>query len=295
MDGLLVVDKPAGMTSHDVVDRVRKVSQMRRIGHTGTLDPFATGVIVLCLGRATRLSQYLCEADKSYLANARLGEQTDTQDLTGEVTASRSPASVSRDQLEACMGSFRGVIEQVPPMFSAKRKSGVRLYELARQGEEVSRDPVQVRIERLELVRFDSPDFEFDVECSKGTYIRTLAADIGNELGCGAHLRALRRTRNGRFGLESSTALDRLVNLEGVRAALLPMDQGLADSPMIRLESGPAQAFCCGQQVVPEQDLPQEGALVRVYYAEEFLGLGRVHPDMVLQPLMVLANPSQCA
>ncbi|HKP47962.1 MAG TPA: tRNA pseudouridine(55) synthase TruB [Pyrinomonadaceae bacterium] len=224
MFGALVIDKPAGLTSHDVVARVRKILRERRVGHTGTLDPFATGVLVVLVGRATRLAQFLTRLEKEYEAVIRLGFATNTGDVTGERLPNSSSAvaieTLGEQQIEAAMASLRGAIEQVPPMYSAKKQQGRKLYELARQGKEVERAPVQVCVR--EFARFNESselmknnldgtfDLKVRVVCSAGTYVRTLAEDFGKQLGVRAHLSELRRTRVGQFGSEQALTLDQL-------------------------------------------------------------------------------------
>ena len=215
MDGALIIDKPAGFTSHDVVAQVRHILHERRVGHTGTLDPFATGVLVIVVGRATRLAQFLSGVDKEYEAVIRLGYATDTGDLTGKPLEPvvSSSHEWSKEQIEAALESLRGEIEQVPPMYSAKKQGGQKLYELARRGEEVERKPVQVCIHAFETIAGnelpkDNLDGTFDlkvrVACSAGTYVRTLAEDFGKRLNVGAHLAELRRTRVGDFNIQQA-------------------------------------------------------------------------------------------
>ncbi|MBD3368180.1 MAG: tRNA pseudouridine(55) synthase TruB [Candidatus Eisenbacteria bacterium] len=206
-DRLLIIDKPSGPTSHDVVARVRRATGVRRVGHAGTLDPRGTGVLVVMVGRTTRLSAYLMDHDKSYSGRMVLGVTTDTQDAEGEVLERRDPSGVDRDRLDSVLDSFRGDIMQTPPMVSALKRGGVPLYELARQGIRVEREARPVTVRDLRIVSFDLPYVEFVIECSKGTYVRTLAADVGEQLGCGAHLDRLRRTRVGPFRVEEAVAL----------------------------------------------------------------------------------------
>lgn len=216
-DGVLVIDKPAGWTSHDVVAKVRKIINTRRVGHTGTLDPFATGVLVVCVNRATRLVQYLTGDDKQYVATMRLGFATDTADLTGQpIQPIVSARHITKTHVQEAFSHFRRRIRQIPPMYSAKKIDGVRLHELARRGKTVERQPVEVEIKELELlpeaenVNLNEDEFAFRVLCSSGTYIRTLAEDIGKSLGVGAHLTKLCRTRSGRCHLSQSLTLDNL-------------------------------------------------------------------------------------
>ncbi|MBT6492015.1 MAG: tRNA pseudouridine(55) synthase TruB, partial [Deltaproteobacteria bacterium] len=202
MNGVLIIDKSAGPTSHDVVASVRKVLRMKKVGHTGTLDPAATGVLPIVLGKATKLSRYLVGCDKSYRGMICLGVTTDTLDAVGQVLEEK-PVDVTEEQVEAVLEKFRGDIKQVPPMYSAKKIDGKKLYELARQGVEVEREAKDVHIDELKLISFDGTNIEVDVTCTSGTYIRVLALDIGEALGCGGHLSALRRTRVGNFDLSS--------------------------------------------------------------------------------------------
>lgn len=234
MDGFLIVDKPAGMTSHDVVARVRRILGQRKVGHTGTLDPFATGVLPVALGEGTKAIPFLDESRKEYHAVMRLGEATDTQDLTGQVISQGDWRQLTPDGIEAVTRFFVGAISQVPPMFSALKRDGVPLYKLARQGAEVERQPRNIDIFSLVLQRTELPDVAFSVVCSRGTYVRTLAADMGERLGCGAHLRELRRTRSGPFAIEDAVTLERLAD-----AAVSGEVQSLVVSPLEALSPLP--------------------------------------------------------
>jgi tRNA pseudouridine55 synthase len=207
--GVLVVDKPRGMSSAACVDKVRKAVGASRAGHGGTLDPLATGVLAVCLGAATKLASYLLADDKAYEAEGHLGVETDTLDRTGVVTRTREvgAADVVKASLLAAIAARRGEQEQVPPMYSALKQGGERLYDLARAGVEVERAPRKIRIDRLELTRFEPPAFSLAIDCTKGTYVRSIVADLGNDVGCGAHLTELRRTRSGRFSLDRSITL----------------------------------------------------------------------------------------
>lgn len=213
MDGFLVVDKSAGMTSHDVVARVRKVCGVKKVGHTGTLDPFATGVLPIALGEATKAISFLDESEKEYRAVMKLGETTTTGDLTGELLRSRSLERLTPETVERMVPFFIGTISQVPPMYSALKRNGIPLYRLARRGETVIREPRQVVIHALTLVRVEPPLVEFVVRCSRGTYVRTLAEDMGEKLGYGAHLVELQRTMSGPFAVAQAVSLERLAEL----------------------------------------------------------------------------------
>ncbi len=258
MIGALIVNKEKGMTSHDTVSVVRRLLEMRRIGHTGTLDPIATGVLVLLLGPATRLTRFLKGLDKSYRAVVHLGEITATYDTESEVLE-RRPVTVNRADIEEALRAFQGDIMQVPPMYSAIRVRGKRLYELARKGESVEVQPRPVSIKRLEIVDWSSPHLTLDVHCSSGTYIRSLAHDIGQTLGCGGHLRALTRTANGPFTLAESYTIDTLYRMHQQgrfdEARLTPC-QVLRFLPQVTLSRDQAWAVQHGQRLAFELNTP---------------------------------------
>lgn len=230
-DGVLVVDKPQGPTSHDVVDAVRKALGVRRVGHTGTLDPFATGALAVCVGKATRLVRFLSEGDKAYRATVRLGFATTTDDLMGEPLSEPSPVRVRLDAVQEACRALTGDLMQVPPVYSAKRVGGHRMYQLARRGVEVPREAVPVRVSELAIVAFDDDRVELEVRCSPGTYVRSLARDLGERLGVGGHLAALRRTRTGAFGLESAVPLDDVADRG--RDSMLPLGSLLTEVPAV--------------------------------------------------------------
>ena len=239
--GVVVIDKPSGPTSFDVVRRVKGLFKVKRCGHTGTLDPTATGVLPICVGEATKVAGYVAEGEKEYEAVVRLGETTDTQDSAGKLLRTR-PVAVTREQVEAALAGFVGLIEQTPPMFSARKVEGRRLYELARAGEEVEREARQVNVDEAKATSFAPPDVGIFVRCSKGTYLRTLAHDLGEKLGCGGHLHELRRVRVGPFGIEESVGLDVLMALvkEGRRDELArwvqPISRALDGLAELRLD-----------------------------------------------------------
>jgi tRNA pseudouridine55 synthase len=270
--GVLNVNKTSGMTSHDVVDAVRRILGMQRVGHTGTLDPQATGVLPLCVGRATRIAQYLTQADKEYVMTLRLGVTTDTLDAAGKETGRVSDLRVRREDVAAILPQFVGKIRQVPPIYSAKKHQGERLYRLARRGEIVEREPVTVTVFALELLGFASPDAELKATCSKGTYARSLCDDIGRALGCGGHLHALCRTRAGRFSLASAVTLDGLeerARTGRLGEVLMPIADALAHLPGARVapEAGPlilhGNAITAGMVAQFPAEVSR-GALVRV-------------------------------
>lgn len=274
LSGILLVDKPEGWTSHDVVGRLRRMTGQRRIGHSGTLDPMATGLLVVFLGRATRAVEFAEGHDKGYTALLRPGVVTDTLDTTGTVleTSAQRP---TRAELEAALERFRGDIEQLPPMYSAIKLGGKKLYEIARAGGEVERKPRPVTIYRLECTgeRGDG-DFELEVECSKGTYIRTLCDDIGRELGCGACMSGLRRTRAGGFDVKDAHTLEEIERL-GVHECLLPVDALFAGRPILLIKDGKTERALRNGMAV-KLDAGFEGEC-RVYSQDrEFLLLGAV-------------------
>jgi tRNA pseudouridine55 synthase len=227
IEGVLLVDKPTGMTSHDVVYRLRRKLQIQRVGHAGTLDPMATGLLIMLVGKATKISQYLISLDKVYEGEITLGVTTNSQDAEGEVMETRPVPPLSEEQLRASMATFLGDQYQQPPMFSAVKIGGVPLYKMARKGEEVEREPRFIRIAAFDLLSFNSPKLTFRLACTKGTYVRTVAKDLGDKLGCGAHLSALRRTGSGKFTLDQCTPLAEIeaLPLPEIEKRLIPVHQ----------------------------------------------------------------------
>lgn len=256
--GILNIAKPAGMTSHDVVDRVRQISGQRRVGHAGTLDPSATGVLVVCLGQATRVAEYLMASDKVYRALIRLGVSTDTHDAEGQVTAT-AEVDVGEEEVRKALASFVGSIQQVPPMYSALKREGVPLYKLARRGVTVEREPRSIEIHDIELLDWTLPLLTIQVKCSPGTYIRALARDLGHKLGCGAHLQSLTRLASGRFTLDKAAALDELARAfaRGDWQELMrPLDEALLDFESMVVDAQAEQRIRHGQQVQAPPLLP---------------------------------------
>lgn len=251
MDGILVIDKPQGLTSFDVVRRVRTLLQVKKVGHTGTLDPMATGLLPLCLGEATKIAGYITEGDKAYDASLRLGIETDTLDAEGKVTAEAPVPLLTAERIEAALALFRGSYGQVPPMYSAVKVKGKRLYELARAGETVERQARPVTVYSLVLTDFTAHEMRLSVRCSKGFFVRTLAAEIGKALGCGAHLQALRRTASGPFTLAQALPLASLESLlqsdpGQVAARLLTLSEGLSDLPALEVDEASARLVSHG-------------------------------------------------
>ena len=289
VDGVLLLDKPGGMTSNAALQKAKWLLNAAKAGHTGTLDPMATGLLPLCFGEATKFAGTLLNADKRYEAAIRLGVRTNTGDAEGQ-ELERRPVAVTRGQAEAVLARFTGDILQVPPMHSALKRDGRPLYEYARKGIEVERQPRPVSIHSLKLASFDGEVLEVAVDCSKGTYIRTLAEDIGAALDCGAHLAALRRTRIGPLRLESAVTLETLeASAPGAREALLrPLDDLLAVLPRVALDAAAAARFAKGQSVQYGEDAA--AGPVRVYAGERFLGLGRRLPDGLVAPERLIAS-----
>lgn len=288
VNGILLLDKPAGLTSNAALQAVKKMYAARKAGHTGSLDPLATGLLPLCFGEATKVSGFLLDADKHYQVTCKFGEQTSTGDAEGEVINQRPLDGLNEKQLLKALESFRGDIEQIPPMYSALKHKGERLYKLARQGVEVERKARQVSIFELELVSFKSPVAQLRVHCTKGTYVRTLVEDIGELLGCGAHVTGLRRNGVGPFDDTNMIDMDGLeaVAADGHHALdklLLPMESGLSQWPDVRLTGDAAFYLRQGQPVlVPKA--PTTG-WVRLYEGENlFLGMGEILDDGRVAP-----------
>lgn len=278
LSGILNVDKPRGMTSHDVVDAVRRLAGQRRVGHAGTLDPMATGVLLVCLGQATRVAEYLMASPKRYRATIVLGVATDTFDAEGKIVSEGGRTDVDREEIEAALASFTGRIEQVPPMYSALKRDGQALYRLARQGQVVERSPRPVEISEILVLDWTPPELIIEVACSPGTYVRSLAHDLGQRLGSGAHLAALVRLRSGRFTLEEAVSLERLA--EAFRCGeeekyLIPMDEALLDRPAVIVSAEQARRIAQGQGIhLNAPPSVEDGTLCRGYGPDgEFLAI----------------------
>jgi tRNA pseudouridine55 synthase len=282
------VDKPAGMTSHDVVQRVRRVLGLRAVGHTGTLDPFATGLLVLLLGRATRLARFLDRQTKQYLATARLGIQTSTDDLTGAVTAQSSDWElISRSTLERELKGLEGEQLQQPPQFSAKQVAGERSYRKARRGEVASLEPARVTVHRIELIEYQPPDVTFRAEVSTGTYIRALARDLGDRLGVGAHLTALRRQAIGSLRVDDAVSLEQLGP-----GAVIPAHAVLPDLPRVELDAEARNAVAHGRAVVDGREAGRwgSGEAVALLSGNDLVAIARTEEGW-LRPTVVLESP----
>ncbi|MCL7451651.1 MAG: tRNA pseudouridine(55) synthase TruB [Anaerolineae bacterium] len=297
LTGILNVDKPPGLTSHDVVDVIRRVTGQRKVGHAGTLDPMATGVLLVCLGQATRVAEYLMAGRKRYRATIILGRTTDTYDAEGQVVASGGRTDFERDELDQALAAFVGPIEQVPPAYSAIKRDGQPMYRLARQGQAVELEPRPVEIHEAVLLDWASPALVIEVECSSGTYIRSLAHDLGQALGSGAHLGALVRLRSGHFRLEDAASLARVEEAfehgQGERY-LLPMDEALLDWPAVVVGAGDARRIAQGQAIYEglSQDDGGSSSLWRAYSLDgEFLAIMSYDPQTgAWQPKKVFAS-----
>ncbi len=281
-NGILLLNKEMGFTSHDAVAKLRGILRFRRIGHAGTLDPMAQGLLVMLLGKATRASEYASGAEKEYIADFILGVETDTQDTTGNVLA-EAPVDVTESQLRQALSSFEGGYDQVPPMYSAIQKDGVRLYDLARKGKEVERESRFIALPLLELLSFEAPRGKLRVRCSKGTYIRTLCHDLGQRLGCGGAMSALTRVQAGDFSLEDALTLvevEQLVKEGTLQQHILPVDRLFASLPAVTLtEEGAKRArngAHAAQKHLLSGEIPPVDSLCRVYTLEgEFLMTGK--------------------
>ncbi len=270
MNGILNIDKPSGITSHDVVDRVRRALKTRRVGHAGTLDPLATGVLVVCVGNATRISEYVMAGEKEYAATIRFGETTDTYDAEGVVVA-RAPVELSRDDIERALADFLGDIEQVPPVYSAIKVGGTPLHRRARKGEAVTPKPRSVTIHDIAIEGWISPDIAVRIRCSPGTYIRSFAHDLGERLGCGAHLARLERRASGNFSIDDAITLEALTELARsgtTHDALRPMEDGLAAFPAVTVDDELSRAIGHGREVTLDAHAASDGELVQARGAE---------------------------
>ena len=293
LSGILLLDKPVGITSNGALQRAKRFYDARKAGHTGNLDPLASGLLPICFGEATKISAFLLDADKRYRGTCKLGVRTTTADAEGSVIEERPVVGVDEARVREVLARYTGEIEQIPPMHSAVKHQGQRLYKLAQQGLEVERAPRKVRIFALELIRLEGDELEIDVHCSKGTYVRTLAEDIGEALGCGAHLCALRRTGVGAFKGEDAVPLARIEALAeageraGMDGLLLPMADALGQWPIVQLTENLSFYVRQGQPVLVPQ-APTEG-LVRLFGVDqEFIGVGEILDDGRVAPRRLL-------
>lgn len=301
--GVLLLDKQQGVSSNDALQKVKRLYNANRAGHTGALDPLATGMLPVCLGEATKFSQYLLDSDKRYRVIGRLGQRTDTSDADGQIVEER-PVAFSAQELAAVLDSFRGETQQVPSMYSALKYQGKKLYEYARQGIEVPREARSITVYDLLFIRHEGDELELEIHCSKGTYIRTIIDDLGEKLGCGAHVIFLRRLAVSRYPVERMVTLDRLRELaeqaeqQGISAAqlldplLMPMDSPASDFPVVNIPSVVAVYFKQGQPV-RAMHAPQQG-LVRVTEGEQaaFIGMGEIDDEGRIAPRRLVVEYS---
>ena len=296
MHGIVVLDKALGGSSNYALQQIKRLFDANKAGHTGALDPLATGVLPLCLGEATKVSQFLLDSDKAYRARIKLGVRTDTADSEGEVIATADAGAVTEAQIKSALTQFEGDIEQVPPMYSALKRDGQPLYKLAREGKTVEREPRAITVYSIELTDFDpqSKELEIEVDCSKGTYIRTIADDLGQIIGCGAHIIALRRLKAGAFTLADSQSLEELEaakqadGFNAIDAMLMPMDKAIDTLPAVHLPAYTAQFLKQGQAV--QVNKPSADGLLRLYEDEEFIGIGIIDDDGKVAPKRLIVK-----
>jgi len=294
VSGIVVLDKAKGLSSNAALQEVKRIYGANKAGHTGSLDPLATGVLPICLGEATKVSQYLLESDKKYRARLKLGIRTDSADSEGIVTERCEDFVVKAEDVEKALQSFRGEIEQIPPMHSALKVDGVPLYKLARKGQTVARVPRKITVYSIELTEFGADEIELEIACSKGTYVRTIADDLGQILACGAHITALHRTQAGAFTEEDCVSTEFLMQekealgMQGIDEILVPMDRAISDLPEVILPSLTASCLRHGQAVLVRH-LPEEG-LVRLYEEGQFIGIGSIDDDGKVAPRRLIVN-----
>ena len=284
--GIVLLDKRQGISSNKALQEVKRLYNANKAGHTGSLDPLATGLLPICLGEATKVSAYMLEDDKRYQTVIQLGVMTDTGDVDGTVLEQRNVPEISKEQLATCLTQFVGEIEQVPPMYSALKFNGKKLYELAREGITVERKARKITIYAIECLDFSNDLLTLDVRCSKGTYIRTLAEDIGHFLGCGATVKELRRTQAGQFALANARVIEKLQELESdeaLQSVLIAVDKPLQTLPAIQISQIEADSIQQGQRISMPAGVDSSG-MCRLYYKEQFLGLGEILMDAKIQP-----------
>ena len=285
--GILNIIKPLEWTSMEVVRQVRRLTGQKKVGHAGTLDPQATGVLPVCIGQATRVMEYLVNSPKTYTALVRLGVSTDSYDALGQVTATADPSHVTREAIDSALDAYRGVFPQVPPMYSALKRDGKRLYDLARAGVEVARPPREVEIYRMDVTEWDPPDVRIVIECGRGMYVRSLAHDLGADLGCGAHLKELSRLRSGPFRIAEAYTMEQMEQVcegDDWRSLLFPVDHPLLDLKAAIVQRDKAEAIKRGESVylgLRTGATPQQEPMYRAYSAEDGRFLALLQPARV--------------
>ncbi len=300
IDGILLLDKPLFITSNGALQRVKRLFGAKKAGHTGSLDPLATGMLPICFGEATKFSQYLLESDKCYQVEAKLGVKTRTGDAEGEIIATKPVMALTREKIETVLRQFEGLIQQIPPMYSALKVQGKPLYELARQGIEIPREARAVHIYRLELIDFQADKLQLEVQCSKGTYVRTLVEDIGELLGCGAHVSALRRSvvlpynEIKMYTLDALEEAHKQFGMDALTQYLLPIETSVQSLPPIKLSNTAAFYMKTGQPVMIPH-FPAQG-LVRIFsHQDEFMGVGEILEDGRVAPRRLVSLPKKMA
>ena len=292
IEGFVALDKPRGPTSHAIIQDLKKRFRLPKIGHAGTLDPMATGLLLLCIGEATKFSRFLIEADKAYVAELVLGESTDTYDAEGQITEKKSIKGITIGSVERALSELRGTILQKPPMFSAKKIKGRRLYKLARQGKEIEREELPVNIYKNKLLELEGSRMSLEIECSKGTYIRSIAHDLGKSLGCGAHLGGLRRTKVGKFSERDMVSPDVLGHSESWDSFLSSIGSALSQLPSLALKADDCGKLLSGQRVILAKK-ENNGCWVLYENSNEshkrFIGVGEVKENRVLRPMRMIS------
>ena len=277
MDGILVVNKPAGYTSHDIVSKIRKQLNIKKVGHTGTLDPLATGVLPILLGNGTKLSKYMINHDKEYIATIRLGEKTESGDLEGKVIEQKEVPSFSKEQIIEVLNNFKGKQEQIPPMYSAIKVNGKKLYEYARNGEMVVVEPRKIEIYNIELMEYHLKEIKFKVACSKGTYIRSLCEDVAEKLGTVGTMSELNRTQVGEFRIENAISIDDIENSQIVKQRIITPEKLFLENEKIELTQVELVKFLNGMKLSKNY----ENGLYRIYVEKNFIGIGQVSSNML--------------
>lgn len=292
INGILLLDKPTGITSNAALQRIKRLFHAKKAGHTGSLDPLASGMLPICFGEATKFSQYLLDADKRYFVKAKLGIRTATADKEGEIIAKREVPALTKVQIDSAFDAFRGEIEQIPSMFSAVKYKGQPLYKLARKGIEVERKSRRIKIYELNVLDYENDIISFEVSCSKGTYVRTIVDDFGEAIGCGAHVIYLRRSTVGHFQMEEMTSLEKLENTEeeSLMKYLSPLESMVGSWPGIELERHTAFYLQQGQAVMVPQ-APAKGWVRLLHKNGQFIGVGEILSDGKVAPRRLVNTP----
>ena len=283
MDGVIIINKQKGFTSHDIVNVIRKKLDIKKVGHTGTLDPNATGVLPILVGKATKISKYLIEHDKTYIATIKLGEKTDTGDSEGRVIETKKvPKNLEKEEIEQALTDFLGKQKQLPPMYSAIKINGKKLYEYAREGQEVKVEPRDIEIYKIKLLEYKNNKIKFEVECSKGTYIRTLCEDVANKLGTLGYMEELQRTKVNNFDIKDAISLEYLDKVT-IKEKIISIEEIFKDKPNIDLNNGKLELFLNGVQLTHDLN----NGLYRIYNNSKFIGLGIVENKLLKRDIVI--------